>query len=415
MKPDLLFLAHRIPYPPNKGDKLRSYNLLRFLCGKYRVHLGCFVDERSDWEHVSALKALCCETYFGSLNPVYGKVRSLTSLLRGEALSVGYYRDRAFARWVNAITARNAVRHALAFSSVMAQYLVEFGSVRRVVDMVDVDSAKWGQYAAEKPWPFSWLYARESRKLLDFEVSVARAFDATVFVSEPEADLFRQLSGNIEVRVHSAANGVDSEYFSPEFAPRPGSSTDARTLVFTGAMDYWPNVDAVQWFAHEIFPAIQACYPDARFLVVGARPTPAVLKLGSLPGVEVTGTVPDVRPYIANARAVVAPLRIARGLQNKVLEGMSMGRTVIASPDAALGIDAKPGRDLVVAREPADYVAAVAAVFGGACDLGRNARVRVQEAYSWERNLGKIHDLLIGKPTMASAGACAGPMAAATV
>jgi len=393
---DLLFLAHRIPYPPNKGDKLRSYHLLKHLSQRFRVHLGAFVDDSEDWQHVGAVKAMCAETYFASLNPVLARFRSLASFASGESLTVGYYRDASLARWVNLIVKQYSIKRVLTFSSAMAQYVTHDSITRRVADMVDVDSAKWRQYALDKQWPLSWIYRRESRTLLDFERRVAETFDASVFVTEAEARLFRGLTELSSERIFHSSNGVDTEYFSPSVEhPSPYGNAE-RILVFTGAMDYWPNVDAVLWFATTVFPLIQRTWADVQFFIVGARPTAEVVRLGELAGVTVTGTVPDVRPYIAHASAVVAPLKIARGIQNKVLEGMAMGRTVIASPNAAEGIDAEPERDFVVASTPADYLAAARRVFEGSCDLGQSARAKILGSYSWDQNLSKMALLLDG-------------------
>ena len=389
----LLFLAHRIPYPPNKGDKLRSFHLLKYLTSRYRVHVGTFVDDEDDWNYVAEIRKYCGETYFANLNPLIARIRSIRALAFDEPLTIRYYRDDKLSRWVDSIVARYGIKRMIAFSSPMAQYITHFESVHRLADMVDVDSAKWVQYASQARWPMSWLYRREGRTLLEFERRTASILEATVFVSAAEAELFRSLSGLSAERISSAANGVDAEYFSPERTFENPYPDAAQVLAFTGAMDYWPNVDAVQWFAREVFPLIRSKWADARFAIVGTRPTPEVTRLAKLPGVIVTGTVPDVRPYLAHASAVVAPLRIARGVQNKVLEGMAMGRSVIASPEAAEGIEATSGREIVIATTPADYLAAASSVFEGVCDFGKEARARVQRSYSWESNLGRLVSL----------------------
>jgi sugar transferase (PEP-CTERM/EpsH1 system associated) len=400
----LLFLAHRIPYPPIKGDKLRSYHLLKQLGRYYRIHLGCFIDDPNDWRYVEEVRDMCSDAFFLPLRAAVGRIRSLAGLLGEDPLSLGYYRDQRMVRWVRSAVDRCGVDRALVFSSVMAQYVEDCKELNRVADFVDVDSCKWEQYANDVRWPASWIYRREAKTLLAYERKVAECFDATVFVSKAEADLFRGLvtKGTAE-KIWHAGNGVDSEYFDPGIASDSPFEPEARTLVFTGAMDYKPNIDAVDWFAREIFPGILRRWPDARLAIVGSRPNAVVRKLRERPRVAVTGTVPDVRPYLAHATAVVAPLRIARGIQNKVLEGMAMARTVIASTAAAEGIEAEPGQDIVLADTLDEYLAAVSAVFEDTSNaIGRNARKRILASYSWSSNLERIQHLLERKDAMPS-------------
>lgn len=392
---DLLFLAHRIPYPPDKGDKIRSWHLLRHLAESWRVHLGAFVDDPTDWEHVAALNDVCVDTYLRPLHPRSGKFRALTGLLTGEAMSLPYYRDRCMRRWVDAKLAAG-IHTVVIYSSAMAQFVIQANGVRRVMDFVDIDSDKWRQYAPTKPWPLSWLYAREARKLLDWEKRVTRTFDASLFVSAAEARDFRALAPELFGKVDYYNNGVDDSYFSPahRFASpfaRPGPG-----LVFTGAMDYWPNVQAVSWFVQEVLPRIRKSAPDCHFYIVGSRPSAAVQALAG-EAVSVTGRVPDVRPYLAHAAVVVAPLRIARGIQNKVLEGMAMGKAVVATPQALEGISARNGEEVAVA-EAADAMAREVVQLlqapDKARDMGAAARQRVEAGYTWTPNLARLDVLL---------------------
>lgn len=388
---DLLLLIHRIPYPPNKGDKIRSYNLLKHLAQRYRVHLASFVDDSSDWQHVPHVEALCASTHFARLDPLAARVRSLAALATNESLSLRYYRDGGMRAWVERTMAAQPVQRIVVFSSPMAQYAEPYRAARRVVDFCDVDSDKWRQYADNKPWPMSVLYRREARQLLRYERKVAAECDASLFVSDPEAELFRQLAPESRDKIGFFNNGVDTDYFSPQRAYDTPYQAGERALVFTGAMDYWPNVDAVQWFACEVFPRLLARFPQARFYIVGARPSPAVQALARNPGVVVTGTVPDVRPYIAHGDVAVAPLRVARGIQNKVLEAMAMARPVVVSPQALEGIEAVPGADLVLADGADAFVAALAGLLEQADGaLGPSARATVQRLYSWPSNLARI-------------------------
>ncbi len=243
------------------------------------------------------VKDLCGETCFVNLSPRTARVRSLRGFFSGQPLTLPYYWDRGLQTWVNHILETRPISHILVFSSAMAQYVSQARLAHRIIDFVDIDSDKWMQYANARSWPMSWIYGRESKLLLGYERQIARDFDSATFVSEAEADLFRQLSPESASKITYFNNGVDADYFSPHRYYANPYSAGVKTLVFTGAMDYWANVDAVEWFARRIFPDIRAQLPEIEFHIVGARPTAAVLALASLPGVTVTGSVPDVRPF----------------------------------------------------------------------------------------------------------------------
>ena len=388
---NLLLLVHRIPYPPNKGDKIRSYHLLKHLAQNYRVHLATFVDDADDWQHVPRVKALCADSYFAALNPRRARVRSLGALLANRSLSLDYYRDAGLKTWVDVVVRREQISRIVVFSSAMAQYAEPYAQARRVVDFVDVDSDKWRQYADKKSWPMSWLYRHEARQLLRYEQKVASSCDASLFVSEPEAALFKTLAPESADRIGYFNNGVDTVYFSPEHEFANPYDADDLAVVFTGAMDYWPNVDAVQWFAAHVFPRLRASFPTARFMIVGARPAAEVQALAATAGITVTGTVADVRPFIRHAAVAVAPLRVARGIQNKVLEAMSMAKSVVVSEQALEGIDAQVGRDLLLACDADAFYETVAGLLRApVATLGASARRQVQQRYSWESNLAHI-------------------------
>lgn len=399
-RPDLLFLAHRIPYPPNKGDKIRSWNELKLLARDHRVHLGCFVDAAADWEHVEFLKKTCGgDCLFAPLDKRRATLRSLRGLLTGEPLSLPYYHDAGFGRWVRDVLARHRPRAAVVFSSQMAQYLTDApAGLVRVMDMIDVDSDKWRQYAGRKSLPMSWVYAREARTLERFEVRVAESFDATFLVSQQETAFFRGLAPQAAARIQCVRNGVDTGYFAPR-PPDPALyPAGIDPLVFTGAMDYWPNVDAALWFARDVLPTVRRRLPNSVLYIVGSNPTPELRALERPGEIVVTGTVPDVRPYVAGALAAVAPLRIARGVQNKVLEAMAMARPVVTTSKALQGIDAVPGTDLLVADDAEEFAAAIEGIkHSGGGEMGARARACVERNYGWESNLGYLLDLVAGR------------------
>ena len=406
---ELLFLAHRIPYPPNKGDKIRSYHILKYLAGKYRVHLATFVDDEHDWKHIPVVKDLCGETHFVALNSLTARLRSAKGLFNGDALTVPYYYDTRMREWVTRLLENNPVHRVLVFSSGMAQYVAgqRWSNIRRVIDFVDVDSDKWRQYAKSKSWPMNAIYRREARCLETYERQIATEFDASVLVSQDEATLFKTLAPESAGRIDYLNNGVNSEYFSPERLYANPYLPGEKVLVFTGAMDYWANVDAVTWFAQKVFPQVYQRDQYARFYIVGGRPTLAVQKLENIPGIYVTGAVPDVRPYIAHAVAAVAPLRIARGIQNKVLEAMAMAKPVLATSAAVEGIESGMGRlnaglnglnegtGIVVADDATAYADHALRMLQG----GYNAagRACVLKYYTWSENLMRLDRLLEGE------------------
>ena len=392
MKPPLLFLAHRIPYPPNKGDKIRSFHLLRHLARRYRVFLGTFVDDPQDRQHIERLDEWCAEHCVRPLRPGRAKLLSLRGLLSGQPLTLPYYRDRSLQRWVSRVVEREGIRDILIYSSAMGQYVTgpAFQGTRRLTDLVDVDSDKWRQYAGKKPWPMSWIYRREADRLLAFERRIGALSDAVFLVSDEEAALFRKLAPELDGRIHTLRNGVDLEAFDPEVEHSSPYAPDGHHIVFTGAMDYWPNVDAVVWFADEVLPSLRERFADLQFHIVGSHPAEQVRALAGRPGVEVTGAVEEIQPWIAHADVAVAPMRIARGIQNKVLEAMAMARPVVVSPMGLEGIGGRDGEELLVAEQADEFVAQVSRVLDGSVDgaaLGRAAREKVLRDFAWDTAL----------------------------
>lgn len=395
---DVLFLAQRIPYPPNKGDKIRSFHALRELTRHARIHLGCFIDDPVDWEHVPKLREMVASLCVRPLSRRRATLRSTRAFLSDAPLSVPFYRDGHLQDWVTANLARVRPAAAYLFSSPMAQYVMRSGRPPRVVmDFVDVDSQKWADYSGGRGWPMGQVYRREGRTLLDFERRVAQFADASVFVSAAERDLFRKLAPETAGRLHAVNNGTDADYFSPDRDYPAPFDMQFPTLVFAGAMDYWPNIEAATWFARSVMPKLRQVQAETRFYIVGINPTPDVLALGTLTGVTVTGRVPDMRPYLAHARAIVAPLLTARGVQNKVLEGMAMARPVIATSQAFEGIEAVPGQHLHVADGADSFADASlkAMIDPASVAMGVAARVQIRRVYGWEPQLARLKQLVL--------------------
>lgn len=392
---EILFLAHRIPYPPNKGDKIRAFHMLKWLAARYRVHVGAFVDEPEDWSHAPKLKEFCQQICLRPLNPRLARLRSLKGFASREALTLPYYRDQVMRRWVGRLLQERPVHAVVAFSSCMAQY-ADNRTVRRIMDFVDLDSDKWRQFSATQVWPWSWVYRREACKLQESEAYIAADFDASVFVSRNEAKLFSQVNPGVSARVAVIRNGVDTTFFSPDQRGVNPYPRDINALVFTGAMDYWPNVHAVVWFAREIFPRIRSRVTNATFYIVGAHPARAVLLLSKEPGIKVVGKVSDVRPYIAHAKVAVAPLRLARGVQNKVLEAMAMAKPVLMTKAARNGLEVDPLCDSLIADDPQAFADKAIMFLGSEApfEIGEQCRRYVQRHYNWNRNLEALAALL---------------------
>jgi len=400
VKPDLLYLAHRVPYPPDKGEKIRSYHVLKHLAQHFRIHLGCFADDPADEKYEAPLKELCASVFVAPLNRKAAVASGLLSLMTGGCLSETYFRDARMTRFVTDIVQRVKPQAMFLYCSAMAPYAIPYASTHRVwMDMVDVDSEKYLAYSRNAAWPMSMLYAKESKALFALERRGALAFERSFFVSKAEADTFLKNAPEASGRVGYFHNGVDLDYFSPvhDFADPFGK--DAVPVVFTGTMDYRPNIEAVVWFAEKVLPQIRHAYPKAQFWIVGANPSAQVLKLAGTEGIRVTGRVPDVRPYLKHGRCVVAPLHIARGVQNKVLEAMAMGKAVVATQAACEGISATLGTELLLADTPEAFALSVGSVLSGkAGQVAQAARVRVEADYRWTSNLQVLDGLLTVNP-----------------
>ena len=381
-----------MPYPPNKGDKVRSFNILKYLSDRHNVYLGTFVDDSADEKYISTVKSYCKFSYFKIINKKYSRLRSLLGFFTGKALSLEYYNYLDFHSWVSSTIKNNKIDAVVIFSSVMAQYLDDDIHSRMVIDFVDVDSQKWSEYAQNFPFPFSLIYKREGKYLLSYESYLASQARHSFFVTEKERNLFSQCAPESFLKTSALNNGVDSDFFTPNLNilnPFQPVTEDLITLVFTGAMDYWPNIDAVVWFVNDVLSVLVKKHPSIRFYIVGRSPSKTVLNLVSKT-VFVTGTVDDVRPYLQHATAVVAPLRIARGIQNKILEAMSMAKPVVASAECVKALNAVKGNEIISAVTAEDFIDGIEFIVNNIKEaklMGCVARERVIESYSWTSHL----------------------------
>ena len=381
---NILYLAHRIPCPPNKGDKIRSYHQIQYLSKHHNVYLACLADHPQDFQYVEELKKYCRIVEVTYLSPSQRVWHAGISLLRGCALSVGAFYSHELQKKINTILESVAIDRIIAFSSPMAEYVRKITAIPRLMDFVDVDSEKWRAYAGYQKFPWSALYRLEASLLGNYEERIAQEFEQSIFISTQEVQLFRERVKDRPVAVVS--NGVDLDYFHRN---GHGKSVDfsGQVLVFTAAMDYFPNIDATQFFCRDIFPKICQSFPSVRFDIVGRQPSSAVQKLAQPGCINVTGTVSDVRPYLSNASVAVVPLRIARGVQNKILEAMAMGLPVVGTSAAFEGLAVDENDGIRIADDPQHFADQVAQLLRDASlrtICSAQALEYVQKRCSWQ-------------------------------
>lgn len=392
-KPPLLLLVHRLPYPPNKGDKIRSWHMLRFLVEHFEIHLATFVDDPADWTHAETLRSMLASYCIQPLHPLKQKILSLRGLFTGDPLTVTYYRNTKVQSWVDETILEYRVDTALVFCSSMASYVEGHPNLRRVIDFVDIDSDKWQQYVATARFPLRQIYAREAQTLLSYERKISRKFDASLFVSKQEANLFKTLSTESADKVYYFDNGVDLEYFNPDL-DMDNPFGGPKNIVFTGAMDYWANADAVTWFADQVWPEVLSQQPEAKFYIVGSKPSDTVQALGRRAGIVVTGRVEDVRPWLRHASLCVAPMRIARGIQNKVLEAMAMAKPVLVSLSGMEGIPRRSQLSCVVTDDSEEWTRTTLQWLANPPDAADN-REFTRQHYQWSNGLTKLYEVLV--------------------
>ncbi len=390
-RPALLFLVHRVPFPPDKGDRIRTFQFLRYLSQKFDVHLACLADEPVEDRVIETLQRYCKRVAVANVQGRMRWVRALVSLATGRTATEGAFSSSelraVLKRWVS----ETRFHVALASASSMVPYLrlPYLAGIPAVVDLIDVDSEKWFDYAAAKRGPKSWLYRLEGRRLRRLEQGLSTWAKAVTLVSAAEVAIYRQFCS--DGVVEAVGNGVDLDYFQPQ------ARQTEQGCVFLGALDYWPNIEGICWFCDEIWPEIRRRHPNATVSIVGRRPTPAVCRLAQVPGVKLVGQVPDVRPHLAGAAVSIVPLRIARGIQNKVLESMAMGKATIASPQALEGLQAQPGNDLLSANTPQEWIDSISSLIDTPTlrrRIGAAGRIYAEEHHRWQRCLEPLDALL---------------------
>jgi sugar transferase (PEP-CTERM/EpsH1 system associated) len=388
---NILVVTHRVPYPPDRGDRIRNYHLIRFLAEHAHIHLACLADEPVDSQALSVLESYCREVAVVPVAPRFRWVRAARSLALGKTASVGAFQEPRLADRIEEWARRIPFQAALVSASSLAPYLRRpaLRDVPAIVDLVDLDSQKWLDYAEATSGYRSWLYRIEGTRLRRLESEIGHWSKAVTLISDAEADLYRRYCGPGPV---VATNGVDLDDFRP--VPEP---PDPQRCVFVGALDYRPNVDGAVWFGREVWPEVRRQRPGATLTLVGRNPAGAVRDLATGDGIELVGRVPDVRPYLASSSVVVVPLRIARGVQNKVLEAMAMGRAVVTSPTVRKGLSAVSGVHLEIAETATEWARTVVSLLDDPqrCrHLGAAARRYVEANHRWEVCLEPFRDLM---------------------
>ena len=387
---NVLFLTHRTPYPPDRGDRIRAFNIRRALSKEHQLCLGCFEDRDQGAVDRSYLDNVCDCQIVRPRSKVRGLLQGAFNLLIGKPATLGFFWDSSLAAALERLVEQKQFDAVFVFSSAMAQYAERLPIPAKVADIADVDSDKWKQYAARKPFPLNLIYAREARTLAAYERKIVEIFDKVFVVSEVE----RQVLENIGVTkpAEVLTNGVDCSYYEAG-----GVSEKTRDLVFVGVMNYYPNLDGVRYFMRDVLPKIRRVRGATSFAVVGSSPPGALRRHAKRSGVEITGWVPDVRSYLQSARVCVIPLRIARGVQNKVLEAMAAGVPVLCTPKALEGIDAEDGKDVVVGRSAEELAKLALELLDNEPlreRIATSAKLKVKQKYDWNICLDFLNGFL---------------------
>lgn len=401
---DLIFLAHRMPLPTGEDDSVRVWHMLRRLAASHRVHLGFLSENAMDASHEAALGEMCASMMCVRLRKSAARIKRVAAFTQGKPVNAAYGGNARLARWIVETMAAHRPSHAFVCRSEMAAYLEDYRFTRRVLDMVEVGSEQWRRSAETSHWPRSELCWRQERVLLAREQRVAARFDDTLFASAAEANLFARRAPRAPAHIVAMRNGVDHDYFSPERDYPNPFPQGRKAVVFAGRMDYQPNIEGAAWFATEVMTMLRHRVPTLDFWIVGARPSRAVRGLAQ-GDIHLVRNAADIRPYLAHADAIMAPLRVARGIENNVLEGMAMAKPVVATPAALDGLDFVVGEEVFCSASAPGFASGVAAALSErGRTVGLQARARVEAEYGWSATL-RVLDRVFGlnKPPVAAA------------
>jgi len=400
----LLMLLHRVPWPLDRGDRIRAYHILERLSKSCDVSVACVSDTPVTDEQKDALTRLTVRAAIRTISPKVGKLRGIGSLLAGGAVTPAYFyrsdlaaltRDWYFQRPFDAMITycTSMVRYSRGLNAFVERCYPHRRPMRHLIDLVDVDSVKWADYAAEARGPMRWVYGNESKQLRRIESGRHDRYDAVAVVSDAEAAMYRTFVGE-HPGLTALRHATNTDFFQPL------RDSGKQEFAFIGTLNYRPNVEGVVWFANEVMPRVRERVGDATIRIVGRDPSPAVTALDALPGVEVVGSVPDVRPAMEDASVIVAPLLRARGVQSKVLEAMATAKPVVCSPAAAEGICATPNEHLIVAEKPEQWATALVDLLENCqrrTTLGAAARRQVEDHYRWSSCLDPLYRMIFNE------------------
>lgn len=382
----IFFVCQRVPFPPDRGDKIVTFREIRHLAKEHELHVFCLADGIPDLANLPGLREHAASVTAVPVTRLRSRLRSLAALVQGRPLSVAAFDETALHR---AIMAKfNELRPDLiiVFSCNVAQYAEALADVPRIMQFHDLDSLKWAQYGDRSSLLLRWIYRIEAERLLAYEQNIARRFSHSLVCTAAEKRDFERLFPGLSVSL--VGNGVDFDYFRSS-----GQQKRAGSIVFTGVMDYFPNVDAVAWFCDRILPAVQAQIPEASLTICGNRPNAAVRRLAQRHGVAVTGWVPDIRPHLDAAEVFVAPLRVARGVQNKLLEALAMGLPCVASSAAWRGTVVPRGAGIEVTDDAGEFAALVVRLLqypNYRAEMALKGRSAVEANYRWEDQMAAL-------------------------
>jgi len=386
----ILYVCHRFPYPPKRGGKIRPFNMIRHFAQRHDVTVASLVRSDAEAAEGAGLAEHCASFEMVRVHDAIQTLRMVARLPTTVPSSLGFFHSQALAQRIRGLLARERFDLIFVHCSSVARYVEHVEGVPKILDFGDMDSQKWREYARYKPFPLSAGYALEGWKLEREERRLAARFDLCTATTRAEWETLRSLAG--DTPTDWFPNGVDTRYW----APSPTAHAPDH-VVFVGRMDYYPNQQCMIEFCDAVLPALRERRPGVRLTIVGADPSPAIRALGERPGVTVTGSVPDVRPYLHQAAVMVAPLRIARGTQNKILEGMAAGVPVVASRLAAGGVDASAPAHLLTADTPAECVDALCRVLDDPAErrrLAQAGRERMLAAHAWEQSMRRLDGIV---------------------
>jgi len=400
---NILFLAHRVPFPANKGEKIRTFNQIKYLMeGNNKVSVCAPLESKEELAFFQALNEQYCESvHFSTLSNKL--IRFTKGLLTGKALSVANFYSLDLQAKFDELIASGSFDAVICTSSAMAEYIYKSNSLNDLhkkplllMDFMDLDSDKWRQYADSSSWPMKWVYQREAVLLSRYEQKITNNFDFSFFIADAEVELFKSQHGS-SGKVLTLGNGMDTNLFTPAITE---PNNEAPVFLFTGVMDYKPNIDAVVWFVEKIWPAIIKKFPEAKFIIAGMNPSTQVKALETSSGIEVTGFVDDILPYYHQSNYFVAPFRLARGVQNKVLQAFSCGLPVIATPMGAEGIDCIEGEHILIASDESEFLLAIDTLEANVNfreNIKKNALRLINDHYSWQGKLQVLDDVVNGR------------------